>query len=321
MKFRTEVNITPSPDKIEIEDAVFSIGSCFASEMSLLLQKGQLQTLSNPYGTLFNPYSVMVALQHLHDCQYYRDEDLITFGGNYISLDHYTGFDTGYAHQTLEKINRKIDEGNQFLQHAKWVLVTYGSAFIYDFLPKRKPAANCHRIPQKFFNKRMLSHEELLHSVQESILLLKDICPPDAQILFTVSPVRHLRDGVVENQLSKSRLIAALHDATEGLDYCHYLPVYEIMMDDLRDYRFYKEDMLHPNEQAVQYIFGKFGNAFFSEETQRFISENFKISQALNHRPGDPKSKQYLDFRQKLEERIAEQQKKVKHQIFTVSTF
>lgn len=316
MKFRTEVDIKESKKKIEVEDRIFSIGSCFASEMSDLFQQGQLQTINNPFGTIFNPFSINNAVKRLHDAEFYHEEELITFNDEFISLDHHTSFDTRYVHQTLQKINSCLEEGNSFLQKSNWVIITYGSSFIYKFTPKNKLVANCHKIPQKFFEKRLLTFQEITDSVYNTILNLKDICPDDVQILFTVSPVRHTKDGMVENQLSKSKLITAIHEMIDELDYCHYLPVYEILMDDLRDYRFYKEDMIHPNNQAINYIFEKFGNAYFSDETKDFIKENFKIHKALEHKTNDEKDPKYIEFKEKLNLRIEAQRKKVKHKIF-----
>ncbi len=316
MKFRTEVDIPASEKKIEIEDKIFSIGSCFASEMTDLLKDGQLQTLNNPFGTIFNPFSINNAIQRLHDSSFYEEEELITYNEEYISLDHHTSFDTRYIHQTLDKINKSIEDGNAFLQEVDWIIITYGSSFIYEFLPKKKLVANCHKIPQKFFEKKLLTHQELTGSIYNTILELKDICKEGVQILFTVSPVRHTKDGMVENQLSKSKLITAIHESISLFEDCHYLPVYEILMDDLRDYRFYKEDMIHPSTQAVNYIFDKFGNAYFSGETQNFIKENFKIIRALEHKTSDKKDPKFIEFREKLDQRIENQRKKVKHKIF-----
>jgi hypothetical protein len=316
MKFRTEVDIKESENKIEVEDKIFSIGSCFASEMSDLFQQGQLQTVNNPFGTVFNPFSINNAIKRLHDSDFYIEEDLITFNEEYISLDHHTSFDARYIHQTLDKINSKIEEGNLFLQDANWVIITYGTSFIYEFQPKKKLVANCHKIPQKFFEKRLLTHQEITDSIYNTILSIKDICKENVQILFTVSPVRHTKDGMVENQLSKSKLITAVYESISVFENCHYLPVYEILMDDLRDYRFYKEDMIHPNTQAVQYIFDKFGAAYFSENTKEFIKENFKINKALQHKTEDERDPKYLDFKEKLKQKIDNQQKKVKHKIF-----
>jgi hypothetical protein len=316
MKFRTEVEITHSEKKINVTDRIFSVGSCFASEMSELLKNGQLQTLCNPFGTIFNPYSLNVAIKHLHDCKMYNNEDLIVFNDEYISLNHHTSFNSNYAHKSLEKINQNIEQGNQFLQGTNWVLITYGTSFIYEFLPKNQLVANCHKIPQNHFKKRLLTDEELQNSIQETIENLKDICEEEVQILFTVSPVRHTKEGMVENQLSKAKLICALHEVLPQFENCHYLPVYEILMDDLRDYRFYKEDLIHPNKQAIQYIWEKFGKAYFSDEVKDFIHENLKIKAALEHRPNDENALKHHLFLENTKERIAHQQAKVKHKIF-----
>ena len=316
MKFRTEVQIPVSETALEIDDRVFSIGSCFSSEMSDLLKTGQIQTLNNPFGTTFNPYSINQAVKKLHDSQFYAEDDLIKFGEEVISLDHHSKFNSRFVHQTLDKINAEIEVGNRFLQDANWVMITYGTSFIYELLPKKKLVANCHKIPGKYFEKRLLTHLEITDSIYETVTVLKDICKENVQVLFTVSPVRHTKDGMVENNLSKAKLIAAIHEILPQFDNCHYLPVYEILMDDLRDYRFYKEDLIHPNRQAVQYIWEKFGSAYFSDETMDFVEENFKIAKALEHKSADEKSPKHQEFLSTIEKRIAAQQTKVKHKIF-----
>ena len=316
MKFRTEVDVTDSPLKIGMEDKIFTMGSCFATEMAQLFSEGQLQSFNNPFGTIFNPFSIRVALQRLHDAYVYREDDLISYNDEFISLEHHSSFNSNYAHKSLEKINERVQAGNHFLQDSNWVIITYGTAFVYEFLPKNVGAANCHKIPQKFFNKRLLTHQELVENIEETILSLKDICPDEVQILFSVSPVRHTKDGMTENTRSKSLLISALHDAISDLDYCHYLPIYEILMDDLRDYRFYKDDMIHPNSQAVNYVFEKFSKSYFSEETKSFVAENLKINQGLNHRSQDTLNPKFLAFQEQIQEKIKFQQAKVKHSIF-----
>lgn len=316
MKFRTEVEIPHSEKKIEVEDHVFSIGSCFATEMTDLLSTGQVQTLNNPFGTLFNPFSINTAVRKLHHSNYYEEMDLISFNEEVISLDHHTSFTTRFVHQTLDKINASIEIGNQFLQKTTFIIITYGTSFIYEFLPKNKLVANCHKIPGKFFQKRSLTHLELTDSIYETIVNLKDISKPNVQILFTVSPVRHTKDGMVENNLSKAKLITAIHEILPQFENCHYLPVYEILMDDLRDYRFYKDDLIHPNSQAINYIWEKFGNAYFSDETMDFVEENFKISKSLDHQTADETDPKYQEFLEKLKQRITVQQSKVKHKIF-----
>jgi len=317
MKFRTEIEFKNSDNKITLTDRIFSVGSCFSAEMSEKLQNGQMQTLCNPFGTIFNPYSIKNVIKNLHDFKIYKNEDLILYNEEYISLQHHTSFNSNYAHKTLEKINQNIEIGNQFLQKTNWVLITYGTSYIYEFLPKKQLVANCHKIPQKFFKKRFLTDEEIRFSITETIELIKDICEEDVQILFTISPVRHSKDGMIENQLSKAKLICAIHEVLPKFENCHYLPIYEVLMDDLRDYRFYKEDLIHPNSQAIQYIWEKFGNAYFSEEVKEFINENYKIKASLEHRPNDDNSPKHKEFLEKLQEKIKIQQSKVKHKIFS----
>lgn len=316
MKFRTEVEIANSNKKIEVEDQVFSMGSCFAGEMSDLLKTGQIQTLSNPFGTLFNPFSINKAFKKLHNADFYEEGNLISYNEEFISLDHHSSFNSRFLHQTLDQINHHIESGNQFLRNTNWVIITYGTSFIYEFLPKKKLVANCHKIPGKFFQKRLLTHLELTDSIYETVINLQDICKDNVQILFTVSPVRHTKDGMMENTLSKSKLITAIHEILPQFSNCHYLPVFELMNDDLRDYRFFKDDLIHPNTQAIQYIWEKFGKAYFSKETQEFISENFKIAKALEHKTADEKNPRFIEFRQNLKNKIASQQSKVKHKIF-----
>lgn len=316
MKFRTEVNIPESQHKIGIHDSIFSIGSCFATEISERLSVGQLQTLNNPFGTIFNPFSIHNSLYKITENQHYTTEDLIFFDDEFLSLDHHTFFNSSTEEETLSKINQSIENAQHFLSKTNWVIITYGTSFIYEYLPLQKWVANCHKIPQKNFEKRLLSTEEILNTINKSIHLLQHFCGENVQILLTVSPVRHTKDGFVENNLSKAKLISAVHEVVSQNKNVQYLPVYELVMDDLRDYRFYKEDLIHPNNQAVQYIWEKFGKSYFSVETQDFISENEKIVQALQHRPKHKNSPKHQAFLQELNRQIEVQKSKVKHDIF-----
>lgn len=316
MKFRTEIDFRNSEKKIQLDDCIFSVGSCFSAEISALLKDGQMQTLCNPFGTVFNPYSIQHAIKQMHRCKTYTQEDLTFYDGAYLSLDHHSSFNSSFPEKTLEKINGSIQEAHHFLKKTNWVLITYGTSFIYEFLPKNQLVANCHKIPQKDFEKRLLTDAEIQESIGQTIKQLQDICQKDLQILFTVSPVRHTKDGMVENQLSKAKLICALHEALPQHKNCHYLPVYEVLMDDLRDYRFYREDLIHPNEQAIAYIWEKFGETYFCDEVKAFITENFKIKAALEHRTIDESSPKHQEFLKKTKERIAAQQTKVQHNIF-----
>jgi hypothetical protein len=316
MKFRTEVNLPFSTFKINENSNIFSLGSCFSTEISTLLKEGQLKNINNPFGTLFNPFSIKNALKKIHAAEFYLEEDLIKFNDYYISLDHNSTFNSRFAHQTLDFINHEIQQSNEFLKSTNFVIITLGTSFIYEFLPKKKLVANCHKIPAKYFEKRYLSHLEIYDSISESVSLLKDICPENVQILFSISPVRHTKDGIVENQLSKAKLFTALHEVISSEKNITYLPIYEMMMDDLRDYRFYKEDLIHPSSQAVQYIWEKFVEAYFTDACKSFVGENLKIKKALEHKTEDLKNPKFLEFQEKLKLKIESQQSKVNHKIF-----
>lgn len=317
MLFRTEIQLAESKQKIQAEDRIFSIGSCFATEMASIFASGQLQTVNNPFGTIFHPVAVNNALKRIYEGREYTEEDFIYHQGRYISLDHHTSFDDQYLHKSLDRINQSLNEAVEFLREAKWIIITYGTSWVYEFTEQNRIVANCHKIPQKHFTKRLLSHLEITDAISETINMLKDISSEELQVLFTISPVRHVKDGIVENQRSKSLLINAVHEMVEVSEYCEYLPIYEILMDDLRDYRFYKEDLIHPNNQAIQYIWEKFSKAYITPETLDFMKENLKINQALQHRPIQHNSEEYIIFKEKLKERIAQQQQKVHHHIFS----
>ncbi|MDR7694778.1 GSCFA domain-containing protein [Riemerella anatipestifer] len=317
MNFRTEVNLTPSSKKIEITDQVFSIGSCFASEMSNRLSEGQIRCVNNPFGTLFNPFSIANALEKIVHSEYYQEKDLVNHRGYFLSLDHHTSFDGISETTTLDKINTELANAHLFLKNASWVIITLGTSFIYEYLPTGQKVANCHKMPNTLFNKRMLSDEEVQTYIKKAIELINQHSLNTINILFTVSPVRHTKDGMVENQLSKSRLINALHQVVAMYPNAHYLPIYEILMDDLRDYRFYKSDLIHPNERAIDYIFDKFIKAYCTEDTQKFIIDNQKIISALRHRPTHTEHPDYLKFTDNLKQKIQEQQAKVNFKIFS----
>lgn len=316
MKLRTEVNIVATTaQRIKVEHQVFSIGSCFASEMSQRLSDGQLRTLHNPFGTIFNPYSIHQAMQRITANHHYTASDLIFENGRYLSLDHHTSFDHQDETLVLENINQNIQSAHHFLKEAQWIIITYGTSFIYEYLPTRQPVANCHKIPQQRFSKRLLSDAEIQNAMAETIACIQNIAPEDVQILFSISPVRHTKEGMIENQWSKAKLINQLHQVIAELPHAHYLPIYEIMVDDLRDYRFYKADMIHPTPQAVDYIFEQFMAAYAAPETRDFIKENFKILNGLQHRPL-LQDEAYTRFLDQLKQKMAQQQAKVSFPIF-----
>lgn len=317
MKLRTEVHIPESARRLQPTSRIFSIGSCFAENMYTMLQEGQLQSLCNPFGTLFSPIAILTALRRIVAKKLYQDSDLVEYGGSYISLDHHPRFDEITPSRALEKMNKSLMAAHDFLKGAECVIITLGSAYTYKFLPKDLWVSNCHKIPAKFFEKILITENDICEVMLQISQLLTDFCGPQVQILTTISPVRHTRDGFSGNQRSKGRLINGLLDAAAEDHRLQYLPVYEIMMDDLRDYRFYTEDLIHPSSLALEYIYEQFEKAYFSENLKDFLAENRQILRALNHRPSQPDSPENRHFQVKISERIQAQQKKVSHLIFT----
>ena len=319
MEFRTEVPVKPQAQLFALHDSLFTMGSCFAGELAEKMIKGGFQVLHNPFGTLFNPVSIVTAVRRIHSAKEYSEDDLIAFEEQIISLDHHSSYDGRYAHLVLEKINADLQRANDFLQRTRWVIITFGSSYLYRFLPKDRFAANCRKIPAKHFEKNMLGVGESVAAMEELVALLRDICPEDVQLYFTVSPVRHTKDGFVENQLSKARLLTAIHEVVGGganRGDVHYFPVYEIMMDELRDYRFYKPDMIHPTEQAVDYIFSKFVSSALDQNSRDFLAENYKIHDLINHKPKVTDAAAELARQAQIRQRIDAQQKLVHHKIF-----
>jgi len=282
MLFRTEIKLKPWSEKISIEDKIFSIGSCFASEMHNIFTIGKIQSLNNPFGTIFHPVAINTALKRICLNKSYTEKDIIHYIDKFISLDHSTIFDNSKLDKCLEKINYNLELAGNFLKQSKWIIITFGTSWIYEFIENNKIVANCHKIPQKHFKKRILSYHEVYNSISEILQILKNFSP-NIQILLSISPVRHLKDGFIENQRSKSLLINAVQNTIEQYDNCYYLPIYEIIMDDLRDYRFYKEDLIHPNNQAIEYVWEKFSETFLYEETKDFINKNINLNKFLQH--------------------------------------
>jgi hypothetical protein len=203
-------------------------------------------------------------------------------------------------------LNKAIEVTNKHLKAATHIIITYGTSWIYKNVQSDQIVANCHKVPQKEFSKELLAVDVIQKSIQNTIDLIQ-IFNPDINFIFTISPVRHIKDGFIENQLSKSHLFTALHSILQSTVYNQksaYFPSYEIMMDELRDYRFYAEDMLHPNQTAIDYIWQHFSENFISENSFQIMKEISEIQKSLNHRSFNPESEQHLKFVSKLQQKI-----------------
>lgn len=307
MKFRTEIFLQKSSLKISHQDKILLAGSCFAENMQAYFRRFLFDVLSNPHGVIYNPVSLHRALQDVAKKEIYELKDLHFYNELYFSAAHHTSFSDTDSSVCLEKINTSITQAHQHLQNANVLIITLGSAYVYAwnetganyFGTPSEIVANCHKLPNTFFQKRLLSLEEIVQTLQDTIRIF-----PDKKIIFTVSPVRHWRDGAVENMRSKSLLIEAIHRVAEQSAAVYYFPAFELMMDDLRDYRFYEEDLLHPNKTAVNYIWDKFAATFFDEETQLLNKKIDAIQAMKSHRPRFEDTQANQAHKQKIEQEI-----------------
>jgi hypothetical protein len=303
-QFRTEVTPPEFPFSINHGSRISLIGSCFTENMGARLIENKIDVSVNPFGILFNPFAIMNALERMLNNRRYTPDELMQVGEHWVSLDHHGRFNGPDAEQVCNAINAALEEGAAQLLRADAIFITLGSAWIYEHVDSQHIVANCHKIPNKAFKKRLLTQQEV-HLILRHIpdfLKAKGI---DANVVFTVSPVRHWKDGAVENQRSKAQLISAVHQVVDAYEQCHYFPAYEMQMDDLRDYRFYANDMLHPNSQAIDYIWEGFQQSFFDDETRIICQELKAVVQAAAHRPVDPESNAFQRFVKKQLEIIA----------------
>lgn len=303
MDFRLELDIKKSSTLISYKDKILLCGSCFTENIGQKLDYHKFKILQNPNGILFNPISITKSVTSYIENKQYAEDELFYFNDIWQSWEHHSRFSSVDKAVSLKMINDSQKAAHEFLKEADWIMLTLGSAFVYE-LENKNVVANCHKVPTDKFNKRLLSAEEVL-SALDNLMHRLFLFNPKLKIIFTVSPVRHLRDGFVENNRSKAVLIQAVHHLVEKFNKLFYFPAYELVIDDLRDYRFYAEDMVHPNYAATNYVWDKFVNAFMDEETIELMGKVNEIQRARNHKAFNPSSEQHRKFlnsyRQKTE--------------------
>ena len=302
MNFRTPIQaqeIDSSKKRIDYSSKIGLIGSCFVENISAKFDYYKFDFWSNPYGILFNPLAIEKALNTIVNQKNYTEEDLIFDKEQWHSLDHHSDFSDSNSQRVLEKIHTTIEESHHLLKETTHFIVTLGTAWVYHHIESDQTVANCHKIPQQHFKKRLMPIAEIKKSLQHTIRLLKTM-NPDMQILFSLSPVRHLKDGMLANSRGKAYLLAAIYEVVSSGSNTFYFPAYEILMDDLRDYRFYAQDMLHPNEMAVNYIWDFFKEIWISEESFPVMKEVSSVQKALDHRAFNPGSDQHKLFISKV---------------------
>jgi len=310
MELRTTFAIEKSRYKITYNDPVIFTGSCFATEIGKQLEAGKMQVMINPSATLYNPVSVFNTLEAAISGRQYTIGDIYNNKGTWFSFDHYTDFSSEDPEDLLNKINKAGVDSHNFISGARFLFITFGTARVYRWKKSGSIVSNCHRIPAAEFTNELLSISDIVSLWNSELTKLKSHFP-DLKVVFTISPVRHWKDGAHGNQISKSVLLLSVEELLKHPSGPEYFPAYELLMDDLRDYRFYNDDMLHPSSSAINYIWQKFEDCYFDHRTIEIRHEIIKITKACRHRltgAADRKKKEFaalmLDKIQSVERKI-----------------
>jgi len=304
MQFRTKIPIHQSNCLIDYNSKIISLGSCFAVNMGDKFQYFKFQNTTNPFGIVFNPVSIEKSIHKVVNQELFTEKDIFFHNERWHSFDIHSDLSNASKEELLVNLNAIIYSLHKSIVEATHFIITYGTSWVYRNLETNEIVANCHKVPQKHFKKELLSFETIQKSIENTNQLIQSI-NPKVHFIFSVSPVRHLKDGFVENQVSKAHLISAIHSTHNSQLTTHnYFPSYEIMMDELRDYRFYAEDMLHPNQVAIDYIWQLFSESNISEESYSIMNEVETIQKGLAHRPFNPNSESHIKFIEKLDEKI-----------------
>ena len=302
MIFHTEVNITPLNHSIRYGDGLLFLGSCFADEVGGICRGLGFDALVNPFGVLYNPASISQSVERLDSGKSFGYEDVIEVGeGQYCTFSHNTAFWNVSEAALLEQVNQSLVEAHAHFVKSKWIILSLGTSWVFRNKENGLVVSNCHKLLAARF-------ERVFLPVEQSVQHLSEIVRqhPEKQFIFTVSPLRHLKDGLHENQLSKAALLLAVDQVCKQFGNAYYFPAYEILLDELRDYRFYKEDMVHPTEQAVRYIWERFADFAIDPKEKPAMKAASELKQMLQHRPLFPESESYKKFEQLKEKKISE---------------
>ena len=296
MNLFTSVEISKISPQFSYADALLLIGSCFATEIGSRLQDAKFRCLVNPTGVLYNPLSIANSLRMLLNNKYPTKEDYIFHEGLWHSFSFHGDFSAASASELQDNIEASVAKCQGIIKEISCLFITFGSAFVYEWKETGEVVANCHKLPERLFNRRRLGDEEI---VREYLALLQEIWDliPTCRVLLTVSPIRHIRDGLHENQLSKATLLLAI-DELQRLypGKVIYFPAYELLMDELRDYRFYADDLLHPSQMAIDYVWQRFTETCLTQDALLTMKSVKEIKKMLEHRPLHPESDEYARF-------------------------
>lgn len=295
MNFRLTFPVAPLEPSLQYSDKILLAGSCFAEEIGHRLQQHKFNVQVNPNGILFNPLSIAQSMQSYMDGKQYTDTDVFLHEDLWHSWDHHSRFSGPVQETVLAHMNQAQAAACKRLQEADWIIITLGSAYVYALKENGRAVGNCHKVPDAAFYKRLLSTDEIIATLDNMMHRLF-FSNRKVNILFTVSPVRYIRDGIVENNLSKAILLQAVHHLVNKFDRLFYFPAYELVMDDLRDYRFYKEDLVHPNELAIQYVWEHFSASCLHPDAQQLEKQIADILKARQHKAFNPQTPQHRQF-------------------------
>ena len=309
MEFFLPFQISSFPFKISYTDKILFIGSCFSEEIGNKMTELKFKVLQNPNGILYDPISITDALFSYIENKPFEEENLFELNGLWHSWKHHSSFSGISKKEVLNKIETSQKQAHLFLKEAKILIITFGTAYNYQLKKSFKNVANCHKAPGNLFIKTLLPIEEIKPGLLSAISALQ-LFNPGLRILFTVSPVKHVKDGLVENNRSKARLIETAHAVSEEKENVFYFPSYELVTDVLRDYRFYKKDLVHPNESANDYVFEKFSHSFFDTSTQEIMKGIAKPLAAVKHKPFLKESEAHQTFIASQIQNIKEIEKK-----------
>ncbi len=294
--FRTDFPAQPADFSIGHPDRVLLVGSCFTEHLGVRLEAGKIPTMVNPFGIVYNPFSIARSLERLWaGNRYFAAPELFENQGLWHSWEHHGRFSQPDRQATLDGLNAAYADAAQALRQSNRLLLTLGTADVFLLRTTEQVVANNHKMPAALFHTRRLGVDEIVDDWRPVLQKIK-MEQPDLQVVLTVSPVRHLRAGPVENQRSKATLVLACAELGARLPFVHYFPAYELLLDDLRDYRFFAADMVHPNAVAIDYIWQHFAATFFTPDTQRLVRQIEQIRTAVHHRPFHPYSAQHHAF-------------------------
>ena len=311
MNFHLQFPVPSFAQKIVYADPVLLIGSCFAENIGEKMQQYKFNVNINPHGVLYNPASIATALKSYMKNKQLEAGELFFANDVWNSWQHHSRFSNSNKQACLQTINDHISAAHAYLKNARWLFITFGSAFAYTSTSTHRIVGNCHKVPQKEFSKSLLSVSGIVDEYTKLLVDLRNINPA-LQVVFTVSPVRYVRDGVVENNVSKGILLQAVQELVKNKD-AVYFPAYELVIDDLRDYRFYKADLVHPNEQAIDYVFERLKTAAFADETIILFEKIRDILAAKQHRPFNEATPQHVKFKATYLERCRQLQNEHPH--------